>query len=118
MSKYPFYLDAATEKDIEDSRSTVDSIIQCGQIRICGRRRLDGVATPSRRRPDGIRLDGKTKCVYNASILLPFLCDKNAFIVCPNASIIFQSAPEIVYSAALKNTIFLDAASIKNKMRL
>eukprot|EP00116_Pleurobrachia_bachei_P006762 sb/3467024/ len=32
-----------------------------GQIRICGRRRLDGVATPSRRRPDGIRLDGVRK---------------------------------------------------------
>eukprot|EP00116_Pleurobrachia_bachei_P001671 sb/3461933/ len=31
------------------------------QIRICGRRRLDGVATPSRRRPDGIRLDGVRK---------------------------------------------------------
>eukprot|EP00116_Pleurobrachia_bachei_P003319 sb/3463581/ len=31
------------------------------QIRICGRRRLDGVATPSRQRPDGIRLDGVQK---------------------------------------------------------
>eukprot|EP00116_Pleurobrachia_bachei_P014808 sb/3475070/ len=38
------------------------------QIRICGRRRLDGVATPSRRRPDGIRLDGDVPidCVFAA----------------------------------------------------
>ena len=66
----------------------------------------------------GASLSISHTCVYNASILLPFLCDKNAFIVCLNASIIFQSAPEIVYSAALKNTFFLDAASIKNNMRL
>eukprot|EP00116_Pleurobrachia_bachei_P019394 sb/3479656/ len=36
-------------------------VVFCRQIRICGRRRLDGVATPSRRRPDGIRLDGVRK---------------------------------------------------------
>ena len=57
-------------------------------------------------------------CVYNASMVRLYLFRSHAsimrlycflfcaFIVCPNASIIFQSAPEIVDSAALKNTIF------------
>ena len=47
--------------DIPIHTGVIVNITAAGQKRICGRRRLDGVETASRRRPDGIRLDGVRK---------------------------------------------------------
>ena len=50
-----------TDSILCHARDSFSRESRAGQIRICGRRRLDGIATPSRRRPDGIRLDGVRK---------------------------------------------------------